>query len=120
MKNDESTVKLNAVDGLLNAIRNDPELGPRFKASEALDEQAKRCVHAVDLDIAFSPVLLDGATHTDEATVVAYRGVDGRGVITSPVLRIMSVEEHKLARARFLVARGNEMQPVMDRLFKRK
>lgn len=111
--------KKSALDSFVEAIRNSEEFGPSFKASEALEEQAKKCVFAVDLEIAFSPVLLPGCHKTEQSVEVDYRGEDGRGLIREPYT-LLSEDEHKLARARFLCARGNELQPAINKFLVRK
>lgn len=104
--------------GLREAILADPEHGPRFAASEALDKEAAKVVEFVDLDIAFSPVLLFGHTEVSEAVEVAFVGEDGRGVIKEPY-RVLTNEELKLARARFLVSREKSMKSAFD-VFRKK
>lgn len=106
------------LESLLKALRTDTEIGPRFIESETIEQEARSCVHAVDLDIAFTPILLPGCTKTEEASHVAYRSENGGGVIKEPY-RVLTEDELKLARACFLVARGKEMQPYMDRFLGR-
>lgn len=107
---------MNEFDGLINAIRKDPEIGPAFVALEKFDEEAKKVMEFVDLDIEFSPILLHG-TETKDAVKVDYMSEDGRGVIKEPY-RVLSAEELKLARARYLVARDREASPALDQLRK--
>jgi hypothetical protein len=107
------------MNGLEEALRNDPEFGPRLQAIESIDKEVSKCVDFVDLGIAFSPVILDGGCELPDAVDVAYKGADGRYVIREP-FRILSEEQMKLARARYLVVRGRAMKPALDLLFGKK
>jgi hypothetical protein len=99
------------MDGLMAAIReSDPELAKRIDELEILEKEIADCVSAVDLDIAFSPVILRPGGSLDEAVEVAYKGEDGRYVITEP-FQMVSEEKLKIMRARYLVTRGREMAP---------
>lgn len=101
---------------LLDLLRDTEEFGPRLKELEKLETEIQAAVALVDLDIAFSPILLNTGDTTQEAVEI-YKGEDGRYVCRNP-FKILSEVETKKARARFLVQRAKEMEPVMDRLFK--
>lgn len=105
------------LSGLTEAIRNDPQIGPRFRVIEEIEKQAADAVEFVDLSIAFSPVLLSCSDTTDDAVKVAYKGEDGRYVIKDP-FRIVTEDELKLMRSRYLIVNGREKQPFIDRLRK--
>ncbi len=102
--------------GLMAAIRNDPELGPRFREIDKIEAEATSCVDCVDLDIAFSPVLMHEGDAMRDAVEVAYKGADGRYVFDSP-FKLVTAEELRVMRARYLVMRGKEMEPAMRRFF---
>jgi len=99
-----------------NTLRKDPEIGPKLSEMEEIDLEVEACLKHVDLNIASSPVILGCRTSTREAVEISYRGEDGRYVIANP-FKMLSEEECKKARARFLVVRGREMRPALDRLF---
>lgn len=115
---EEKALGESMLSSLVNAIRNDPEIGPRYKELEELDKEAKEVVEHVDLSIAFSPVLIHGYS-TDDAVTVDYQGADGRYVIKGPPMQIVSAEELKLMRARYLIVNGRENQKRYAPLFER-
>jgi hypothetical protein len=110
-------MKQDALSGLAEALRNHPDLGPRYRELEAFDAEVESAVEHVMLDIAYSPILLSG-DNLDEAVEI-YEATDGRYVVRSTG-KVLTVEETKRARARFLCARGKKFQPVIDRMFPRK
>lgn len=103
--------------GLTEALRNDPQLGPEFRAMEEIDEEAKRVLEFVELSVAFSPILISGDS-TMDAVKVDYKGTNGKYVIREP-FRMLTEDEVRLARARYLIVNGREQQPVIDRMFRK-
>lgn len=107
------------VDGLVAAIKADPEMGPRWNELEEIDKEVQDAVQYVDLDIAFSPVILHEGGTMEDAVKVDYKGEDGRYVISSP-FKILKEDEMKVARARYLIMRGKAMQPGIMAFMNRK
>jgi len=100
------------------ALRSDPILGPRLQAIDALEAEVAKAVESVDLEIAFSPVIMEPGGTTQDAIEVAYKAADGRYVFDKP-LKVVTAEELKLMRARYLITRGKEMEPMMARFLRR-
>lgn len=103
---------------LMESLRSDPELGPRLKEVDEVEAEVAQVLSCVDLDIAFSPVLVAEGDSMDDAVDVAYKGADGRYVIENP-FNIVPADQLKIMRARYLVTRGRAMQPQFDRIFRR-
>lgn len=101
---------------LERALRSDPEFGPKMAEMDEIDREVESCLHCVDLDIAYSPVILGAGTNSRDAVEIDYKGENGKYVISNP-FKTLSEDEVRKARARFLVVRGREMKPAMDRLF---
>lgn len=120
--NDNETAALSGVassdmlSGLERALRADPEFGPKFAEMDEIDKAVADCIDCVDLDIAFTPVILGAGTSTRDAVEIDYKGENGKYVISSP-FKMLTEDEVRKARARFLVVRGREMKPAMDRFF---
>ena len=106
----------NALSGLLDVLRNDPHMGPKIKETEEIESAVKDAVDFIELEIAYSPVIMRPGDTTQDAVKVAYKGRDGRYVITEPY-KVVTADELKVMRARYLVTRGKEIEPTMDRMF---
>jgi len=106
--------------GLTEAIRGDPDLGPRLAAFEALDREIDEVLEAVDLDIAFSPVVMHGYDISNKVEV-DYLGQDGKYYIrTGPqTFEKVASEDLKRMRARYLLLHGKAAQPMIDRFLRR-
>lgn len=107
------------LSGLVSAIEADPELGPRWKEIEALEAEVKAATEHVMLEIAYSPVIMREGGTTRDAVEVAYKSADGRYVFDNPY-KVVTADELKVMRARYLITRGKEMSPAIDRAFRRK
>ncbi len=108
-----------AFSGLLEVLRNDPEIGSRLKETDEIERETARAVECVMLDIAFSPVLPNPGNTLEQAVEVAYKGEDGRYVLEGSPLRVVTEGELKVMRARYLITNGREMQkrsPLLRRL----
>lgn len=102
---------------LMKAIReSDPELADRMDAIDEMEEEVKDAMQHVMLDIAYSPVILRPGQGTVDAVEISYKAQGGRYVIKDP-FTVLSTEEVTEARARYLVTRGKEMAPAMERMF---
>lgn len=99
---------------LMTAIHADPQMGPRLREIDAFEAEVKAAVEHVMLDIAFSPVILKCGGSIEDAVEVEYKAEDGRYIIKEPFC-MLTEDETKLARARFLIARGKAMAPQMER-----
>ncbi len=102
--------------GFMKALYDDPEHGPRLRERDALEQEVMDAVECVMLDVAFSPVLLQPGDGTVDAVEIAYKAGGGKYVIKEPY-RVLSTEETKIARARYLVTKGKEMEPFYKRFF---
>lgn len=101
---------------LLDSLKaSDPALAARIDASDAIEKEVQDCLFAVDLSIAFSPIVMSPGQNLDDAVEVSYKGQDGRYVIREP-FKILKADEVKVARARFLVLNGKRNAPAVDRL----
>lgn len=114
MGNDQS--KLAA--GLADALRQHPQYGPRIREIEGIEKEVADVIEAVDLDIAFSPVLMNAGDKLENATDVAYKAEDGRYVFDNPY-KVVTADELKVMRARFLIMRGKQMDPIIRRAFQK-
>ena len=101
---------------LTDALYNHPEIGPILRAGDALEAEVMAAVPAVDLDIAYSPVLMNRGDTLEDARDVGYKAAGGIYVFKEP-FRKVTAEELKVMRARYLIVRGKAMQPHIDRMF---
>lgn len=108
---------MNFAESLANALRQHHEFGPKLKEIDAQEKEVADAVQHVDLDIEYTPVCLRAGDTTKDAVPVEYKTGDGRYVIKEPYM-LLTADELKVMRARYLIARGREMRPFYDRFFK--
>jgi hypothetical protein len=87
-----------------------------MKEIDAIEAEVASVVEAVDLEVAFSPVLMRPGDSLSDAVEVAYKGENGKYVFTDP-FRQVSADDLKVMRARYLIVRGKAMAPALDRFF---
>lgn len=86
----------------------------RVQAEEGITPELLECV---DLDIAFSPVICVRGESTRDAVTVSESNDPNRYLLSHPYYPAgwVTKDELKVMRCRFLVTRGNEMEPAMRR-----
>lgn len=99
--------QIDLAESLRKAVLADPEMGPRFREIEEIEKEAAAAVKFVDLDVAFSPILLGPSTTTEDAVAVGYRADGGKFVIREP-FKVVKESDLKLMRARYLIVNGRE------------